>query len=70
MFALPLEEKLKFENEKGPKPQRGFSRTGAEVTAVLREKNLTNGLSGYDLKDERVITFGNLARVAAMCLTR
>ncbi|KAF2762357.1 oxidoreductase [Pseudovirgaria hyperparasitica] len=35
MFTLPKEEKEKFANVKGPKPQRGWSHPGAESTATL-----------------------------------
>ncbi|PVH95008.1 putative gibberellin 20-oxidase [Periconia macrospinosa] len=53
LFALPLEQKQAFENEKGPKPQRGWSSKGAEVTAKLRKSNIPPGSTGDELKDER-----------------
>ncbi|CAI6236629.1 unnamed protein product [Periconia digitata] len=53
LFDLSLEAKREFENEKGPKPQRGWSSKGAEVTAKLRKKNIPVGSNGDELKDER-----------------
>ncbi|KAK6829434.1 hypothetical protein PG987_010018 [Apiospora arundinis] len=34
-FSLPMEEKLKFPNVDGPKPQRGWSAVGSEKTGTL-----------------------------------
>ncbi|KAL3470130.1 putative gibberellin 20-oxidase [Aspergillus californicus] len=55
-FNLPQDQKAAIANEEGPKPQRGWSRIGAEKTGLLNPNgklSLSRGEGGSDLQDAK-----------------
>jgi isopenicillin N synthase-like dioxygenase len=62
-FSLQTEDKMSIAHNPGPKPQRGWSKVGAENSSTLYRKGLLGSEVTEDLRDARVRTISSEALV-------